>query len=243
MRSWQPGTDAGTLRLRANLYSAIRAFFARRGVLEVSTPVLTRAGVTDVTMSHGEAWHFGRLELAPGLGHLLPLTLAPATWVTDAGYEDVVQPLILLQVLVLGPLAEGYFMTSVATHGTMTVFFTRPYAATILALAFLFVAWSLMPRGRLRNSALKTSGGNRLEGSSRPPEQVKERLPAGIDCETVQGVLATALTAHRTLQDLYAHRSDKAGAGSEKEFFDVLSAGHEAEVRRIARDMQRLEDY
>ncbi|PMR70384.1 hypothetical protein [Halomonas heilongjiangensis] len=76
-----------------------------------------------------------------------------------------------------------------------------------------------------------------------PHPPVLERLPASIDCQTVQSVLATALTAHRTLQDLYAHRSDKAVGTSEKEFFDALSAGHEAEVRRLARDMQRLEDY
>ncbi|MDI5934118.1 2-hydroxyacyl-CoA dehydratase [Halomonas kalidii] len=76
-----------------------------------------------------------------------------------------------------------------------------------------------------------------------PHPPVLERLPGCIDCETVQSVLATALTAHRTLQDLYAHRSDKAVGSSEKEFFDALSAGHEAEVRRLARDMQRLEDY
>lgn len=53
-------------------------------------------------------------------------------------------PLVL--GVVLGPLAEGYFMTAMATYGTATVFFTRPYSAAILFVAVFFVAWSLIPR-------------------------------------------------------------------------------------------------
>ncbi|WP_262488791.1 2-hydroxyacyl-CoA dehydratase [Halomonas sp. ANAO-440] len=76
-----------------------------------------------------------------------------------------------------------------------------------------------------------------------PHAPVLERLPDGVDSESVQSVLATALTAHRMLQDLYAHRSELAGGSDERAFFEALAAGHEAEVRRIVRDMQRLEDY
>ncbi|MCE8025919.1 MULTISPECIES: 2-hydroxyacyl-CoA dehydratase [Halomonadaceae] len=76
-----------------------------------------------------------------------------------------------------------------------------------------------------------------------PHAPVLERLPDGVDGKSVQDVLATALTAHRTLQDLYAHRAELAGGSGEKGFFEALASGHEAEVRRIARDMQRLEDY
>lgn len=76
-----------------------------------------------------------------------------------------------------------------------------------------------------------------------PHPPVLERLPDCIDCETVQSVLSTALTAQRTLQDLYSHRAELAGGDDERGFFEALAAGHEAEVRRIARDMQRLEDY
>jgi putative tricarboxylic transport membrane protein len=48
--------------------------------------------------------------------------------------------------VILGPLAERYFMTSLANSGQdWTVFFTRPISLTILILAFAFGAWSLWP--------------------------------------------------------------------------------------------------
>lgn len=46
--------------------------------------------------------------------------------------------------VILGPLAERYFLTSLAnSHQDWTVFFTRPISGTILFLALLFVIWSL----------------------------------------------------------------------------------------------------
>lgn len=44
---WTPTATRETLELRARTNAAIRAFFAERGVLEVETPVLSAAGVTD----------------------------------------------------------------------------------------------------------------------------------------------------------------------------------------------------
>jgi elongation factor P--(R)-beta-lysine ligase len=44
--AWRPSADLATLRLRAELLQRIRAFFAVRGVLEVETPVLSAAAVT-----------------------------------------------------------------------------------------------------------------------------------------------------------------------------------------------------
>jgi putative tricarboxylic transport membrane protein len=51
--------------------------------------------------------------------------------------------------VILGPLAEGYFMTSMANYGDdWTVFFTRPKSAFLMALAGLFVVWALLPELR-----------------------------------------------------------------------------------------------
>ncbi len=47
MRDWQPSASLETLKNRARLLQRIRAFFHARQVLEVETPVLSRAGVTD----------------------------------------------------------------------------------------------------------------------------------------------------------------------------------------------------
>ncbi|WP_110710218.1 EF-P lysine aminoacylase EpmA [Salinicola sp. CR57] len=44
---WQPSATIETLRQRARLLAAVRAFFAARDVLEVETPILGHAGSTD----------------------------------------------------------------------------------------------------------------------------------------------------------------------------------------------------
>jgi lysyl-tRNA synthetase class 2 len=45
--SYEHGASLGTLRQRAAMLAAIRAYFAARGVLEIETPALSPAGVTD----------------------------------------------------------------------------------------------------------------------------------------------------------------------------------------------------
>jgi lysyl-tRNA synthetase class 2 len=44
---WQPAATLEVLKLRARLLERIRAFFSERGVLEVETPILSAAAVTD----------------------------------------------------------------------------------------------------------------------------------------------------------------------------------------------------
>jgi lysyl-tRNA synthetase class 2 len=44
---WQPSATLEVLRLRANLLAGIRQYFAQNDVLEVETPLLGQAGVTD----------------------------------------------------------------------------------------------------------------------------------------------------------------------------------------------------
>ncbi|MFW5824502.1 MAG: EF-P lysine aminoacylase EpmA [Marinobacter sp.] len=48
--SWQPTASRRALENRARQLTWVRGFFARRGVLEVETPVLGRYGVTDVNI-------------------------------------------------------------------------------------------------------------------------------------------------------------------------------------------------
>ncbi|MCR4300120.1 MAG: hypothetical protein NUV51_00750, partial [Sulfuricaulis sp.] len=44
---WRPAAALEVLKLRARLLEQIRAFFSRRGVLEVETPILSTAAITD----------------------------------------------------------------------------------------------------------------------------------------------------------------------------------------------------
>ena len=48
---FQPTCDLGALKARAKLYTQIRQFFAAREVLEVETPVVSQAAVTDVHLA------------------------------------------------------------------------------------------------------------------------------------------------------------------------------------------------
>ena len=48
MSNWQPGTSLEILRHRADLLAKLRAFFAGKEILEVETPALARAPVTDL---------------------------------------------------------------------------------------------------------------------------------------------------------------------------------------------------
>jgi putative tricarboxylic transport membrane protein len=73
--------------------------------------------------------------------------------------------------VILGPLAEGYFMTSMANYGDdLTVFFTRPKSAVLMALAAGFVLWALLPElqylwRKLRGAPPAASDAPRQDGS------------------------------------------------------------------------------
>ena len=49
--NYQPTCDLSALQARAHMYATIRQFFAERHVLEVETPILSQAGVTDVHLA------------------------------------------------------------------------------------------------------------------------------------------------------------------------------------------------
>jgi putative tricarboxylic transport membrane protein len=66
-------------------------------------------------------------------------------------------PLIL--GVILGPLAERYFLTAMMGHANrLSVFLTHPLSATILALALAFVLWSVWPQIKER---IARRGGDR----------------------------------------------------------------------------------
>lgn len=68
--------------------------------------------------------------------------------------------------VVLGPLAEGYFMTSLANYDNdLTIFFTRPKSAALMSLALGFVIWALAPE--LRKLGLRLRLGLRRAGGAR----------------------------------------------------------------------------
>lgn len=62
---WRPSATSQTLRLRARLNQMIRGFFDERNVLEVETPVLSRAGVSDVHIAPFSLQFSGRTDGAP----------------------------------------------------------------------------------------------------------------------------------------------------------------------------------
>ncbi|MBS0212872.1 MAG: EF-P lysine aminoacylase GenX [Proteobacteria bacterium] len=65
MNGWQPGAPIAALHLRAQLYATIREFFARRGVLEVETPILSQAGNTDTHIESFRARFDGHADAGP----------------------------------------------------------------------------------------------------------------------------------------------------------------------------------
>ncbi len=65
MDSWRPTAAVEALRLRAGLNALVRQFFAERAVLEVETPVLSRAGNTDPNIASFLLEFSGRTDGAP----------------------------------------------------------------------------------------------------------------------------------------------------------------------------------
>lgn len=88
MSNWKPSASFDTLRLRARLNAAFREFFAHRGVLEVETPVLSRAGNTDPNIASFALEFSGRTDGAPRRRWLRTSAEFPMKRLLAAGLGD-----------------------------------------------------------------------------------------------------------------------------------------------------------
>jgi putative tricarboxylic transport membrane protein len=65
----------------------------------------------------------------------------------------------LVMGIILGPLAEQYFLTSMVSHGNdVTVFVTRPVSAVVLGLAAALVVWGLLRQRRAARPTPRAPG-------------------------------------------------------------------------------------
>lgn len=76
-----------------------------------------------------------------------------------------------------------------------------------------------------------------------PDTPLLEKDADSLAADSVQAVLKTAMDSHKLLKELYDERARHAVGDTERELFDSLSGHYEAEIRRLVRNMQRLEDY
>jgi lysyl-tRNA synthetase class 2 len=88
MSDWRPSASPDGLRLRARLYATIRAFFAERGVLEVETPMMSRAGNTDPNIASFALEFSGRTDGAPRTRWLRTSPEFPLKRLLAAGVGD-----------------------------------------------------------------------------------------------------------------------------------------------------------
>ena len=81
------------------------------------------------------------------------------------------------------------------------------------------------------------------EAVDAPEAPLLEQGPDTLQLRSVQDVLDTTLASHHLLQALFTQRAEHAVASAETELFNSLANQYEAELRRLVRNMQRLEDY
>lgn len=85
---WRPSAGFDALRLRARLNATVRAFFAERGVTEVETPVMSRAGNTDPNIASFALEFSGRTDGAPRTRWLRTSPEFPLKRLLAAGFGD-----------------------------------------------------------------------------------------------------------------------------------------------------------
>ncbi|MCH6483585.1 EF-P lysine aminoacylase EpmA [Pseudoxanthomonas sp. LH2527] len=86
--SWQPTASLDALRLRASLNRLVREFFHARHVLEVETPMMSRAGNTDPNIASFSLEFAGRTDGAPRTRWLRTSPEFPLKRLLAAGVGD-----------------------------------------------------------------------------------------------------------------------------------------------------------
>ncbi|MGY1519990.1 EF-P lysine aminoacylase EpmA [Luteimonas sp. A482] len=86
--NWSPSASRSSLLLRARVNALVREFFARRGVLEVETPILSRAGNTDPNIASFCLEFSGRTDGAPRTRWLRTSAEFPMKRLLAAGIGD-----------------------------------------------------------------------------------------------------------------------------------------------------------
>jgi elongation factor P--(R)-beta-lysine ligase len=86
--SWQPAATMDALRLRASLNRLLREFFHARHVLEVETPMMSRAGNTDANIASFSLDFSGRTDGAPRTRWLRTSPEFPLKRLLAAGVGD-----------------------------------------------------------------------------------------------------------------------------------------------------------
>ncbi|WP_189452945.1 EF-P lysine aminoacylase EpmA [Cognatilysobacter bugurensis] len=85
---WTPSAMFDALRLRARLNAVIRAFFERRGVIEVETPVMSLAGNTEPNIASFHVEFGGRTDGASRTRWLRTSPEYPLKRLVAAGFGD-----------------------------------------------------------------------------------------------------------------------------------------------------------
>jgi lysyl-tRNA synthetase class 2 len=86
--TWQPSGSFEAIRLRAQLNAGIRDFFAKRGVLEVETPILSQAGNTDPNIASFSLEFGGHVDAGPRKRWLRTSPEFPLKRLVAAGIGD-----------------------------------------------------------------------------------------------------------------------------------------------------------
>ena len=127
--AWRPGASVEVLRGRAAMLARIRAYFAAQGVLEVQTPVLSAAAVSDPQIES--------ISASPARGPRLFLQTSPEypmKRLLAAGFGDCYQVCPVFRDGESGRLHNPEFTCSVGydQHAACVVMVWKGYATTPL---------------------------------------------------------------------------------------------------------------